>query len=465
QSYINASVLASSYGPAVNASVASVWTLYDIPRSSVILDFVRSADLALLSVDISANLLSANSATSTVTSTSNSNIYVRYTATPTSAKELVLEVRIVVGTPPAIATQTLVCAPTPGWIQLQLLPWSLSYFNTLQFNLSYANNPPCPVVLSNDNTTANLTQQLAACVFNDCEVVVLSNTTNVTTIDIVFNNHIGPLPVLSWDPSESLPFIDTAFAILPKLASSSALTLLPVNDPVTNPATPQTACSSCWLEFLEKCLLDEGCNAYINCIMRTSFESISSLIQFGRTGATFNLSPTILSCTDPTVPTWSSWRALQRASHCYAQAQCPVATQGSKNIVWQLPNRTQSITYTLPADPTYSSPPQFVFKNQLDYNWNVMYGGVTDFGWVLPTILDIPDVVVSDPTNSTSDVDGSFTYSWVVTYPSYAGFLPNFFIGDFGGNALTILNDAPPSALLVVQNKTWNATAWNLPLF
>ncbi|ETV99411.1 hypothetical protein H310_08107 [Aphanomyces invadans] len=566
QQFINSSVLASSYGPAFSANTSSVWTLYDIPRSSVILDLVRSSDLALVSIDISASLLSPNSATSTVTSTSNRNIYVRYAATPISAKELVLELRVVVGTPPPVVTQTLqdegcayctklasqcakdpMCSaiklcvdnatsvwdqtnlilngdygdslnttlataacysspsfpfdmsttgrdlynkymacmitrscpfvvdgpsklvwqtPTPGWIQIQLLPWSLPYFGTLELSLSYGNSPPCPVVLSNDNTTANLTQQLATCILNDCEVIVLANTTNVTTIDIVFTNHIGPMPELSWTPTPVLPYIDAAFAIIPKLASSSALALMPVNDPVTNPATPQNACSSCWLEFLQTCLLDEGCNVYINCIMKGSFESIATLIQFGRTGATFNLSPSILSCSDPTAPTWASWRYLQKASQCYAKQQCPVASQGGKDIVWQVPNRTQSISYTLPFDPTTSdSPPQFMFRNQLDYNWNVMYGGVKDFGSILPTILDIPDVVVSDPTNATNPVDGSFTYSWLVTYPSYAGFLPTYYIGDFGGNVLTILNDAPPSALLVVQNKTWNATAWNSALF
>ncbi|RHY27996.1 hypothetical protein DYB32_006350 [Aphanomyces invadans] len=474
------------------------WIVED-PRDAYVLARIKGQQFINSSVLAS----SPNSATSTVTSTSNRNIYVRYAATPISSKELVLELRVVVGTPPPVVTQTLQdegcayctklasqCAKDPMCSAIKLcVDNATSVWD--QTNL----------ILNGDyGDSLNTTLATAACYsspsfpfdMSTTGLIVLANTTNVTTIDIVFTNHIGPMPELSWTPTPVLPYIDAAFAIIPKLASSSALALMPVNDPVTNPATPQStstslsangwrwftkwarfvtisfldACSSCWLEFLQTCLLDEGCNVYINCIMKGSFESIATLIQFGRTGATFNLSPSILSCSDPTAPTWASWRYLQKASQCYAKQQCPVASQGGKDIVWQVPNRTQSISYTLPFDPTTSdSPPQFMFRNQLDYNWNVMYGGVKDFGSILPTILDIPDVVVSDPTNATNPVDGSFTYSWLVTYPSYAGFLPTYYIGDFGGNVLTILNDAPPSALLVVQNKTWNATAWNSALF
>ncbi|KAF0699113.1 Aste57867_10315 [Aphanomyces stellatus] len=584
QQYINSTLYGNTYGPAINANQSSIWTLYDVPPTDVMLDFIRTSDQALATIDITAALLSSTSATSTVSSTTNSDVYTTYYATPLSAKELVLEIHVKRGTPPTpptmslqnagcaycnklasqctndvnctglsnclvattsasdqynllvngdygdslnttLATQrcfvgvgnspgralfdqvancliTRACpygayadlakqggpskliwqAPTPAWIQLQLTPWNQlpAYVTTLQFTLNYANNPGCPVTLFSGAPPTNFSAQLSACVLGDCEVVVLSNTTNVTTLDIVFNNHIGPTPVLSYSP-QAATFPIPTLNIIPKLLASSALMLMPVNDPILNPVVPQNACSSCWLDFLQNCLLDATCNSYINCILSQSFQSISTLIQSGKINSTFDLNPTILTCSDPTVPQWGAWRALQNVSHCYAKNQCPVAVQpppgvplpppgsilpmspNSTNIMWVLPpNRTQQVLYNVSAAPAY--PPQFVFNYQLDQSYQSLYGGMGDFASVLPNLVGFPDVTVKGPFNATN-TDGSITYSWQVNYPAYAGFLPTYSISDMNGKPLLVLNDAPPSALLSVQPQQFNATAWAAPIF
>ncbi|KAH9129227.1 hypothetical protein AeMF1_000695 [Aphanomyces euteiches] len=560
QQFINTTVLANATGPAINSSIPSIWTLYDIPRSNIVLDFIRPSDQALLTVTIAAHFLTQSSATSTVTSTTNSNLYINYHATPLNAKELVLEIRVSTMMPPPVATKTLqeegcaycsklatqcatdfncsslkacvdnatsvwdqnnliangdygdslnttvatancfrrlppspgrtlydsymscminrACpfvtqnpskliwqAPTPGWIQIQTLPWNMQPSVVLAFNLSYANNSACPIYISQNSSVADVTSQVNACVFGDCEVVVLFNSTNVTTIDIVFNNHIGPMPsLLSISNVSSVPIVGFLGNFLPnvtittKLMSSSALALFPIYDPVTNPEVPQGACWSCWLDFLQNCLLDKLCNSYINCIMKKSYQSIAQLIQYAADGATFDLSPAIQSCSDPSVPMYASWRALQNASQCYALRQCPVATQGQRSVIWRVPFRTQTITYTSSSLSNMS--PSFYFNIQRDNASFWQYGGPNDFDKILSSLVGFPFVSVNSLSNTTNTI-GATTLTWTVLYPSYAGYLPNYWITDQFGVPLSIVNDNIPSALLVVRNQTWNATAWN----
>ncbi|KAG9402044.1 hypothetical protein AC1031_007738 [Aphanomyces cochlioides] len=559
QQFINTTILANATGPAINSSIPSIWTLYDIPRSNIVLDFIRPSDQALFTVTIAANFLTQSSATSTVTSTTNSNIYINYHATPLNAKELVLEIRVTTLVPPPVSTKTLqeegcaycsklatqcatdfnctslkacvdnatsvwdqnnliangdygdslnttvatancfrrlppspgrtlydsymscminrACpfvtqnpskliwqAPTPGWIQIQTLPWNMQPSVVLAFNLTYANNSACPIYISQNNSVADVTSQINACVFGDCEVVVLFNSTNATTIDIVFNNHIGPMPSLvSISNFSNVPIVGffgsvPNVTITTKLMSSSALALFPIYDPVTNPEVPQGACWSCWLEFLQNCLLDKLCNSYVNCIMKKSYQSIAQLIQYAADGATFDLSPTIQSCSDPSVPMFASWRALQNASQCYALRQCPVATQGQRSIIWRVPFRTQTITYTSPSLSNMS--PSFYFNIQRDNASFWQYGGPNDFDKILSSLVGFPFMSVNSFSNTTNTI-GATTFTWTVLYPSYAGYLPNYWITDQFGVPLSIVNDNIPSALLVVRNQTWNATAWN----
>ncbi|KAH9129226.1 hypothetical protein LEN26_004223 [Aphanomyces euteiches] len=561
QQYFNTSITASPYGPLISQS-PTIWTLYDVPRSNILFDFVRLSDQSFVTVNITANLINTKTARAIVGSQSSNKVYTTFSSIPLEAKAVLLEIHLTNATKPPRVTQTYryegcvyctklagqcnndldcstlktcvessttpsdrqnlittglygdslnttlpaaacfsnltaspgrtlfnaymscmldrVCsfatqgpsrliyrAPTPGWIQIQTALWSQQSSSSLPFVLSYGNNTVCPVVLFNqNNSAANLTAQINACVFGDCEVVVLVNTTSVMTIDVVFNNHIGPMPSIVAMASAGAPIVgydimmpSFPVTIVTKLVSSSAVQLMPIYDPKTNPVVLQDPCGSCWLDFQQSCLLDTQCNNYVSCIMNKAFPSIAPLVKRGAVGASFDLNPIIRSCSDASVPMNASWRALQNASHCYGMYQCPVASPGPNIVVWNASSRVQTITYNGTLQASW-----FQFKYQLDTTWRVLYGGPSDFGWILPSLVGFQDVSVAGPFNRTN-ADNTTTITWLATFPHYAGFLPVYSISDVRGIPLGVQNDAPASALLVVQPKPWNATTWNQALF
>ncbi|EQC36413.1 hypothetical protein SDRG_05870 [Saprolegnia diclina VS20] len=104
-SFLNGTVFASGLGARVPPGNASVWTFYGsamtAPLDHVQLDLVRASDKATISVDVSAAMLSANEATSTITSTSSSQVpmYTDYRAYIRNSNEVSLLVHLHEGAP------------------------------------------------------------------------------------------------------------------------------------------------------------------------------------------------------------------------------------------------------------------------------------------------------------------------------------------------------------------------------
>ncbi|KDO19997.1 hypothetical protein SPRG_14577 [Saprolegnia parasitica CBS 223.65] len=104
-SLLSGTVFASGFGARMPPGNASVWTFFGAavasPLSHIQLDLVRASDKASISVDVSAAMLSANEATSTITSTSSSRapLYTDYRAYIRNGNEVSLLVHLHEGAP------------------------------------------------------------------------------------------------------------------------------------------------------------------------------------------------------------------------------------------------------------------------------------------------------------------------------------------------------------------------------
>ncbi|KAG1694211.1 hypothetical protein DVH05_021867 [Phytophthora capsici] len=348
----------------------------------------------------------------------------------------------------------------------------------LNISLSIGGRVACYIPVWNNVTASELESKITrSCTFakylGTVRANVTSNTAGATSIDLIYDGLIGPLPVLSAVSSTEAIGATISTIVNPTLTIRFISAGGPIPFAATTDRPPTDACVECKRLAIDVCLRDAKCAAMADCIMQqrndtsttvatdvsttTSLaDAMLKLVRADQTGTKLSFESGISSCI-PAVITdgvssidvhGASWRKLVNASACYSRTACPLALASVLSSSWSSlasnyltvgkwaisPSRKlQRLIYTGPTSTLASLTVPLSLTREGTLVTSSSAADPESLSASLRRFIHYDDIQVVQATvdSSTSSTSSTTTkFAWTISYGHWAGTLPTFIPSD-----------------------------------